>query len=298
MEEINKKTKTDLYKIDPRAIFVVEGFNSRQDFDLDGLCSSIKENGVLNPVTVIKTKNDEGEERYRLVDGERRYRAVMRLIDEGVEIPRIPALCIPKMDDSELLLQQVVRNEGKPFNEYEYAIACQKFVQFGFTKDEIAKKIGKNNGLITYYLDHLERDERVQELIKNGKISGSEVRRIYSGHTRKDKDGNVHVDEKSAIEEIFGAKKRAEEKGKKTITLADLDINSRTLSKRSSDTIRKGLEKLLEYYKKYSKTSDGKEIDIDLNIVDVLDRLKDGSTIDEIFKEAAFKALQEMKEAV
>lgn len=298
MEEFNKKTKTDLYKIDPRAIFVVEGFNSRQDFDLDGLCSSIKENGVLNPVTVIKTKNNEGEERYRLVDGERRYRAVMRLIDEGVEIPRIPALCIPKMDDSELLLQQVVRNEGKPFNEYEYAIACQKFVQFGFTKDEIAKKIGKNNGLITYYLDHLERDERVQELIKNGKISGSEVRRIYSGHTRKDKDGKVHVDEKAAIEEIFGAKKRAEEKGKKTITLADLDINSRTLSKRSSDTIRKGLEKLLEYYKKYSKTSDGNEIDIDLNIVDVLDKLKDGSTIDEIFKEAAFKALQEMKEAV
>ena len=143
MEEINKKTKTDLYKIDPRAIFVVEGFNSRQDFDLDGLCSSIKENGVLNPVTVIKTKNDEGEERYRLVDGERRYRAVMRLIDEGVEIPRIPALCIPKMDDSELLLQQVVRNEGKPFNEYEYAIACQKFVQFGFTKDESRKRLVK-----------------------------------------------------------------------------------------------------------------------------------------------------------
>ena len=77
MEELNKKTKTDLYKIDPRAIFVVEGFNSRQDFDLDGLCSSIKENGVLNPVTVIKTKDEEGQERYRLVDGERRYRAVL-----------------------------------------------------------------------------------------------------------------------------------------------------------------------------------------------------------------------------
>lgn len=260
MEELNKKTKTDLYKIDPRAIFVVEGFNSRQDFDLDGLCSSIKENGVLNPITVIKTKDEEGQERYRLVDGERRYRAVMRLIEEGVEIPRIPAICIPKMDDSELLLQQVVRNEGKPFNEYEYAIACQKFVQFGFTKDEIAKKIGKNNGLITYYLDHLNRDERVQELIKSGKISGSEVRRIYSGHTRKDKDGNVHVDEKAAIEEIFGAKKRAEEKGKKNITLADLDINSRTLSKRSSDTIRKGLEKLLNTTRSIPRQPTGKTL--------------------------------------
>lgn len=297
-QTVNKTTKSDMFKIDPRSIYVVNGFNSRQDFDIDALCESIRENGVLNPLTVIREKDSDGNEKFRLVDGERRYRSVMRLLDEGVEIPRVPAMCIPKMDDAELLLQQVVRNEGKPFNEYEYALACQKFVQFGFTKDDIAKKLGKNNGMITYYLDHLNRDRQVQELIKTGKISGSEVRRIYSGHEHKDSDGNSYVDEKGAIEEILGAKKRAEASGKKNITLADLDINSRTLSKKSSDTIRKGLEKLLFYYQKYSKTSDGTEVDVNLDILDVLEQLKAGNTIDEIFQKAVLEALGKVKEAV
>lgn len=287
-QEFNKTQKTDLFKIDPRSIFVVEGFNSRQDFDLDSLCDSIRENGVLNPVTVIKV-TENGMDKYRLVDGERRYRAVMKLIGEGCEIPRIPALFIPNMTDSDLLLQQVVRNEGKPFNEYEYAIACQKFVQFGFTNEEIAKKIGKNNGQITYYLQHLNRDKRIQDLLRTGQISGPEVRRIYKGHKN---------DEEGAVAEILGAKKAAEKAGKKNITLADLDVNSRTLSKRASDTIRKGLEKLLEYYGKYSKTSDGKEIDISIDIMDVLKQLKEDKTIDEIFQEAVLKTLQQMKEAV
>jgi ParB family chromosome partitioning protein len=288
--ETNKTTKTDLYKIDPRNIVVVDGFNSRVDFDLDALKDSIRENGVLNPVTVIKFKDDNGEEKYRLVDGERRYRSVMALLEEGVEIPRIPAICIPKMDDSELLLQQVVRNEGKPFNEYEYALACQKFLQFGFSKAEIAKKIGKNNGMITYYLNHLDRDKRVQELLKEGKISGSEVRRIYRGH---------EGDEKAAVDEILGASKVLETtKGKKNITLKDLDINSRTISKKASDTIRLGLEKLFEYYQKYSHNEAGEEIDINLDINDVLSDLRAGKTIDEIFSKAQIESLKAMKEAV
>jgi ParB family chromosome partitioning protein len=288
--ETNKTTKTDLYKIDPRNIVVVDGFNSRVDFDLDALKDSIRENGVLNPVTVIKFKDDNGEEKYRLVDGERRYRSVMALLEEGVEIPRIPAICIPKMDDSELLLQQVVRNEGKPFNEYEYALACQKFLQFGFSKAEIAKKIGKNNGMITYYLNHLDRDKRVQELLKEGKISGSEVRRIYRGH---------EGDEKAAVDEILGASKVLETtKGKKNITLKDLDINSRTISKKASDTIRLGLEKLFEYYQKNSHNEAGEEIDINLDINDVLSDLRAGKTIDEIFSKAQIESLKAMKEAV
>ena len=126
----NKTMRKDMYMIDPRNIIVVDGFNSRVDFDLDMLCESIKENGVLNPLTVIKTTDEEGNEKYRLVDGERRYRSVMRLIEEGIDIARIPAILIPNMSDAELLVQQIVRNDGKPFNEYEYALACDKFEKY------------------------------------------------------------------------------------------------------------------------------------------------------------------------
>lgn len=68
--ETNKTKNTDLFLIDPRNIVVVDGFNVRRDFDLDELKEQIKAKGVLNPLTVIAFKDDEGNEKYKLVDGE------------------------------------------------------------------------------------------------------------------------------------------------------------------------------------------------------------------------------------
>lgn len=286
MEETNKTTKTDLFKVDPRNIVVVDGFNSRVDFDLDPLKNSIKQNGVLNPITVVKFKDDNGNEKYRLVDGERRYRAVMSLLEEGVEIPRVPAIVVPKTNEAELLLQQVVRNEGKPFNEYEYGIACRKFEQFGFTRKEIAEKLGKDDGMITYYLQHLDRDEDVQELLKTNRISGSTVRRIYSGHKE---------DEKGAVEEIKQAQKKAEQKGKKVITMKDLDVNGKANSLKASKDIKKGLELLFEYYANYTNKAGLADIGLNLDISDILNELKNDKTIDEIMEKAVEAALEEIK---
>jgi len=286
--ETNKTTKTDLYKIDPRNIVVAENFNCRSDFDLDSIKESIRENGVLNPVTVFKIKDEEGNEKYRLVDGERRYRAVMALIEEGVDIMRVPAICIPKRSDVELLVEQVVRNEGKPFNEYEYCEVCKKFLNYGYQKADIARKLGKNNGMITYYLEHQSRDERVRQLLKDNVISGSEVRRIYSKHKG---------DEEGAVKEILDAHKTAKENGKKKITLADLDVNGKTLSMKASEEIKKGIGKLLQYYEKDAKEANEQELSINLDLKDVYDKLDEGMSIDDIFKQAINEAKLEMREA-
>ena len=81
--ETNKTTKTDIYKIDPRNIVVKDGFNSREDFgDIDTLAKQIEENGILNPISVVPFKDESGNEKYRLIDGERRYRAVMSLLEK------------------------------------------------------------------------------------------------------------------------------------------------------------------------------------------------------------------------
>ena len=285
--ETNKTTKSDLFKIDPRNIVVVDGFNSRVDFDLDPLKGSIRKNGVLNPLTVVRFKDDDNEEKYRLVDGERRYRAVMELLEEGVEIPRVPAIVVPKTDEAELLLQQVVRNEGKPFNEYEYGIACRKFEQFGFTRKEIAEKLGKNDGMITYYLQHLDRDNSVQELLKTNRISGSTVRRIYRGH---------NGDEKGAVDEILKGKKDADRNGKKVITLKDLDTNGKANSMKASAAIKKGLELLFEYYTKYTAKAGLSDVGLNLDISDILKDLNNKKTIDEIMEEAVTATLSEIGE--
>lgn len=94
--ETNSTKRKDIFLVNPRNIVVVDGFNVRRDFDLDELKEQIKGKGVLNPITVIAYKDENGVERYKLVDGERRYRATMLAISEGADIPYVPALKAPK----------------------------------------------------------------------------------------------------------------------------------------------------------------------------------------------------------
>lgn len=266
--DVAKTVKNNMYKIDPRLIDVVDGFNSRVDFALDELKESIKLNGIKNPISVIPTKDDNSNERYRLVDGERRYRAVMSLLEDGEDIKRIPAIFLSKsLTPEELLMEQLLRNEGKRFTEYEYAIAFRKFIDLGYQPSEIVKKLGLAPWK-TIFLTHLERDERVQKLMREGRIEGTEVRRIYQAHGKED--------EKGAVDEIVSAAKRLKESGNtdKKITLASLDkLSSKTVAVKDSAAIKKGLSKLFEYYRK--ATNDG-EIEIELNLTDVFNRLSSG----------------------
>jgi ParB family chromosome partitioning protein len=272
-EPLNKTTRRDILWIDPRNIYVVDGFNSRVDFDLDELVDSIRENGVKNPIAVIPEKDEEGEDKYRLVDGERRYRATMKLLEEGFNIARIPALPLSKsLRKDELLVEQLIRNEGKHFSEYEYGIAFRKFIDLGYKPQEIVKRLGLAKWK-TIFLAHTERDTRVQELLREGKIEGAEVRRIYQAHGKDD--------EKGAVAEILRAAKKLEESGsdKKKITVKDLDIGSKTIIVRDSAAIKKGLELLIKYY---AKATNNGELEIEMDITDILARLKDKETIDTI----------------
>ena len=290
--ETNKTTKTDIYKIDPRNIVVKDGFNSREDFgDIDTLAKQIEENGILNPISVVPFKDESGNEKYRLIDGERRYRAVMSLLDGGVTIDRIPALFQPKSADQKaLLIQQIIRNEGKGFNEMELAIAYKKLLDEGMTKEEIAEKIaGGKHSKVNYCLGHLNRDERIQKLIADGKVSGVLVRQIYSAHGKDDKDG--------AVKELLELAERVEGKietdgnsKKARATKKDLLSNDVQL-RQDSTAIRKGITLLLMYNEHYNpdKFPIG-------SMKTLCDRLRK-ETIDEIIKSAVDNARDKIKSA-
>ena len=290
--ETNKTTKTDIYKIDPRNIVVEDGFNSREDFgDIDTLAKQIEENGILNPISVVPFKDESGNEKYRLIDGERRYRAVMSLLDRGVTIDRIPALFQPKSADQKaLLVQQIIRNEGKGFNEMELAIAYKKLLDEGMTKEEIAEKIaGGKHSKVNYCLGHLNRDERIQKLIADGKVSGVLVRQIYSAHGKDDKDG--------AVKELLELAERVEGKietdgnsKKARATKKDLLSNDVQL-RQDSTAIRKGITLLLMYNEHYNpdKFPIG-------SMKTLCDRLRK-ETIDEIIKSAVDNAMDKIKSA-
>lgn len=239
-KETYKTIKSDAYKIDPHNIVVVDGFNSRCVFEVDELAAQIKEQGVLNPISVVPFTDENGVEKYKLVDGERRYRAVMKLIEEGVEIARIPAIFLPKTTSLEdLYVQQAMRNEGRVFNEYEWGLLAIKLRdKCGLSTQEIAHKLGKDDGVVGYWFKIQEMDERLRNLVRDNLLCGSDLRRVLQAHG---------WDEQSALEELETLKPRKEKDGTMRMHLKDLDKASRTIRFKDSANIRRCIAKMIEY---------------------------------------------------
>src|SRR3990167_8184404 len=115
----------ELFKIAKKKIRVREGWNPRQDFDIDYLAANIRVNGVKRPLLV--KREDDGH--YVLVDGERRLRAVLACIEDGCEILSVPCMVEPpRTSDAESLVDALVSNQGKPFTPEEEAEAFRRFV--------------------------------------------------------------------------------------------------------------------------------------------------------------------------
>ena len=217
--EINATKRTDIYQIDPRNIVVVEGFNARKNFDLDELKEQIRKVGVLNPITVIPFKDKEtGAEKYRLVDGERRYRAVMALLAEGEDIKRIKAMYLPKgTKEEDLLIQQLLKNTGKQFSEIEMAKLFNRFKeQWGYTQTEIADKFCKKASFVSRCMALLDLPAEIIEMMERGEISADTARQIVS-QNKDDEDAQVEAADKAV--------KTAKAKGKKTATTKDIPVN-------------------------------------------------------------------------
>lgn len=281
-QETNKTKRTDIFSIDPRNIIVPQGFNSRVNFgNIEELAEQIKTAGMLNPITVQAVKMEDGTEKYNLVDGERRYRAIMFLIEKGEkikdkEIDYVSAIKVPSnLSKSELYVQQAMRNEGKNFNEYEWAVLASKLRdECGITNmSEIARMLGKNNGQVVYWFQILELPEKYQALVRDGKLCGPDLRRVLQAHGR---------DTDKAWEDIEKMQAAAEEKGEENLSLKDLGYDSKTKIFKDSKTIYKGIKVLFDYVEHYSQ--EGVQVEMDLS--DMFDRLKNGELIDNILKGA------------
>lgn len=233
----NVTKRTDIYSVDPRNVVVVDNFNVRRDFAIDELKEQIKLQGVLNPITVVPFKDENGDEKYRLVDGERRLRATLAAISEGADIKRIKAIFLPRnTKEEDLLIEQMMRNEGKNFTEYESAIMFQRFRdKFGYTQSEIAAKFGKSVTFIGRCLSLLELAPEIQEKIEKGEISTGAVRQIVG--LNKD-------DETAQIAAVESAIADAQEKGNKSATVKN--IGGDTKSQKDLKKIVSGFKLLID----------------------------------------------------
>ena len=281
--EINATKRTDIYQIDPRNIVVVEGFNARKNFDLDELKEQIRKVGVLNPITVIPFKDKEtGAEKYRLVDGERRYRAVMALLAEGEDIKRIKAMYLPKgTKEEDLLIQQLLKNTGKQFSEIEMAKLFNRFKeQWGYTQTEIADKFCKKASFVSRCMALLELPAEIIEMMERGEISADTARQIANRH-KDDVDAQVEDAEKAV--------NTAKAKGKKTATTKDIPVNVQAANLIAK--IRKDLKK----YASLMDSLDGENAEVMMtNAIQVYEQTAEWENA---VKELAPKAVSEPQTA-
>lgn len=145
----------------------------RQHFDEDGLASltaSVREIGLLQPILVRRTAEDE----YELIAGERRWRAARR-----AGMATIPAI-IRTASDSESLEQALIENLNREdLNPLEEAAGYQQLIEdFELTHDQLSARVGKSRVAITNALRLFQLPPSVQRLVAEGRLSAGHARAL------------------------------------------------------------------------------------------------------------------------
>ncbi len=144
----------------------VNPFQPRTSFNeesLRELASSIRELGVIQPITVRKLDYNQ----YQLVSGERRFRA-----SKLVGLQTIPAY-IRIANDQESLEMALVENiQRQDLDPIEISLSYQRLIdEINLTKEQLSDRIGKNRSTIANYLRLLKLDPIVQTGMRDGFLS-------------------------------------------------------------------------------------------------------------------------------
>ena len=154
-------------------------FQPRADFSpaaLEELTASIREKGVIQPVTVRRV--DGG---YQLISGERRVRAAR---EAGLRT--IPAYILDVRTDEEMLELALIENlQREQLNPIEVAISYRRLMdECGLTQEEVSHRIGKERSTVTNALRLLKLPEEIQTAVRKGEISGGHARALLAFEER------------------------------------------------------------------------------------------------------------------
>ncbi|WP_441958789.1 ParB/RepB/Spo0J family partition protein [Mycolicibacterium houstonense] len=208
----------------------------RQVFDeeaLSELVHSIREFGLMQPIVVREVK-ENGEARYQLVMGERRWRAAQ---EAGLDA--IPAIVRETGDDSMLrdaLLENIHRVQLNPLEE---AAAYQQLLdEFEVTHDELAARIGRSRPLISNMIRLLRLPIAVQRRVAAGVLSAGHARALLA------LEGGPEKQEELAARIVAeGMSVRATEEA---VTLANRDGNTAPPAPRRKPIQMPGLQDVAE----------------------------------------------------
>ncbi|MCA0153374.1 ParB/RepB/Spo0J family partition protein [Winogradskyella vincentii] len=214
----------------------VNPFQPRTNFNeesLRELASSIRELGVIQPITVRKLAFNK----YQLVSGERRYRA-SRLIG----LKTIPAY-IRIANDQESLEMALVENiQRQDLDPIEIALSYQRLIdEINLTQEQMSERVGKKRSTIANYLRLLKLDPIIQTGMRDGFIS--------MGHGRAMVNIESQIDQLEVYEKVISNKLsvRATEQLVKNLN-GPQDPKKEESTSEMPKFIKKGIKDFSEYF--------------------------------------------------
>ena len=168
LDETGKVIELDISKIHPNP------WQPRRQFDfksLEDLAASIKEKGLIQPITV-RYRDKDGDFEYELVTGERRLRAA-----DLAGLKTVPAI-VSAYDDRSMaevaLIENLQREDLNPIEECE---AYQQLMNhYGLTQEQMAAKVGKSRSYIANMLRLADFPDEVKKLMVEGKLTTGQAR--------------------------------------------------------------------------------------------------------------------------
>jgi ParB family chromosome partitioning protein len=174
-------------KDQPRKIF--------KDKELVELSNSIKENGIIQPITVF-----EEDGRFIIIAGERRYRA-----SKLAGLDKLP-VTIKKVTKRDTLAMAIIENvQRSDLNCVEEALAYYQLMnEFELTQDEVAKKIGKERSTIANFLRILKLHREVIQYIQREELSFGHAKILASvkDDEKVKRLARLAIDEKLSVREL------------------------------------------------------------------------------------------------
>ncbi len=162
-------------------VIEVNPFQPRSNFNddtLQELATSIRELGVIQPITVRKLDFNK----YQLVSGERRYRA-----SKLIGLLTIPAY-IRIANDQESLEMALVENiQRQDLDPIEIALSYQRLIDdIQLTQEKLSDRVGKKRSTIANYLRLLKLDPIIQTGIRDGFVSMGHGRTLVNIEKKED----------------------------------------------------------------------------------------------------------------
>ena len=183
---IEKKKGINSFKLSLNKIHVNPN-QPRTNFDskeIDNLVVSIKELGIIQPITVRKINEDK----YEIISGERRYRA-----SKLANLESIPCFIKAVENDTDLLKMSLVENVQRvDLDPIEIALTYERLInEYNLDIESISRLVGKDRSTISNYVRLLKLDPIIQSGIRDGFLS--------MGHGR----ALINIDDKKLQIEIY-----------------------------------------------------------------------------------------------